>query len=145
MDMVAVTTCHVTLKAQKPLKSPYPASLVTLGDHIKKKRLDLNMTQLAVANFIRVDECTVTNWEKNHSQPRLYLLPKIIEYLGYIPFELQKETIGDKLIAYRKTKGLNQRKLAQLLGIDQTTIRDWERNKHRPSKKLLKTVSKIIS
>ncbi|MGA7721482.1 MAG: hypothetical protein WCA84_09930 [Ignavibacteriaceae bacterium] len=66
------------------------------------------MTQKAVADFCVVDECTVTNWKKNHSQHRLYLLPKIIEFLGYVPNELPKETFGDKLKAYRHKHGLSQ-------------------------------------
>jgi transcriptional regulator with XRE-family HTH domain len=143
-DMVALPMCQIQLKAQKPLNSAYPVSLITVGDHIRKKRLDLSLTQKAVAKLCGVDECTVTNWEKNHSQPRLYLLPKIIEYLGYLPFELANETIGNKIIAYRMEHGLSQRILAELLSVDETTIRDWENGKHKPSKKLLERISKIL-
>ncbi|MBI3585519.1 MAG: helix-turn-helix transcriptional regulator [Ignavibacteriales bacterium] len=39
------------------------------------------MTQLAVSQILGVDECTITNWEKNHSNPMLHLLPKVIEFL----------------------------------------------------------------
>ncbi len=102
MDMVALPMYHIKLKAQKLLNSAYPISLITIGDHIKKKRLDRSLTQKAVANICGVDECTVTNWEKNHSQPRLYLLPKIIEFLGYTPYEISNETFGDKILAHRK-------------------------------------------
>jgi hypothetical protein len=31
-----------------------------------------------------------------------HLLPKIIESLGYVPFDLKEETLGDRIIAYRK-------------------------------------------
>ena len=103
------------------------------------------MTQLALANIIGVDECTVTNWEKNHSQIRLYLLPKIIEFLGYVPFQLPKETISGQLMAYRKLHGLTQRNLAKLLSVDETTIRDWENGKHKPMKKLLNRISKLVN
>ena len=144
MDRGSLPKYQILLKAQKPPNSAYPVSLITIGDHIRKNRLDLNMTQLVVADFIGVDECTVTNWEKNHSQPRLYLLPKIIEFLGYLPFELPMETIGDKIITYRKEHGLSHRKLAKLLSVDQTTIRDWERNKHKPSKNLLERITKFL-
>jgi transcriptional regulator with XRE-family HTH domain len=132
------------LKAEKPLNSQYPISLNTIGDHIKRRRVDLNLSQKATADLLRVTECTVTNWEKNHSQPRLYLLPKVIRFLKYVPFGLPKENIGEKIIAYRNEHGLSQRKLAKLLSVDQTTIRDWERNKHKPSKKLLKRISEIL-
>jgi DNA-binding XRE family transcriptional regulator len=144
MDMVALPKYHIVLKAQKPLKKAYPISLITIGDHIKKKRLDMSLFQKNVAYQIGVTEEAVYNWENNRCNPKIYLLPKIIEFLGYVPFESPKETIGDKIKAYRKEHGLSQRKLAKLLSVDQTTIRDWESDKHQPSKKLLKRLSKIL-
>lgn len=72
------------------------------------------------------------------------MLPTIIELLGYVSFELANETIGDKIKAYRHEHGLSQRKLAESLFVDKTTIKDWECNKHKPNKKLLERISKII-
>ena len=57
----------------------------------------------------------------------------------------KKQTIGDKIIAYRKEKGLTQKKLAQILMVNKSTIRDWENNKHKPSKRLSKSICKIIA
>jgi len=104
----------------------------------------MSLFQKNVAYQIGVTEEAVYNWENNRCNPKIYLLPKIIEFLGYVPFESPKETIGDKIKAYRKEHGLSQRKLAKLLSVDQTTIRDWESDKHQPSKKLLKRLSKIL-
>jgi transcriptional regulator with XRE-family HTH domain len=87
---------------------------------------------LEISKGIGVEETKISNWENNRSKSKIYLLLKIIEFWGYIPFELLKETIGNKIIAFRKEHGLSQRKLAKLLSVDQTTIRNWERNKHRP-------------
>ena len=128
----------IVLTCTKPSKTPQ--ILNSIGDHLKKKRIEQNLTQLDLAKLIGVEEDTICNWENNHSQPRLFLLPKIIEFLRYVPFELPKETIGDKIIAYRKEHGLSQRKFAKLLSIDQTTVRNWENNKHKPDKKLLKKI-----
>ena len=97
-----------------------------------------------MARIIGVEETSVYNWENNRSKPKVYLLPKIIEFLGYIPFEVPSKTIGDRIKSYRKEHGLSQRKLARLLGVDQTTIRDWESGKHKPIKKLLKRISEIL-
>ena len=71
-------------------------------------------------------------------------MPKIIQFLGYVPFELSQETLSDKLMAYRKVHGLTQRTLAKLLSVDETTIRDWENGKHKPSKKLSERISMIF-
>ncbi len=99
---------------------------------------------MELAKRIGVEETTISNWENNRSKPKIYLLPKIIQFLGYTPFELTNETIGDKIIAYQKEHGLSQRKLAKLLSVDQTTIRDWESNVHKPSKKLLDRISEVL-
>jgi len=57
-----------TLTAQKPLERAYPKELVTLGDHIKKRRLDLGLFQKDVAVAIGVGTCTITNWEKDRTE-----------------------------------------------------------------------------
>lgn len=48
--------------------------------------------------------------------------PKIIEFLGRDPFEKETENLGDKIREYRRIHGLYQKKLAEQLGIDQTTV-----------------------
>lgn len=64
-----------------------------IGDHIRKKRLDLGLTQIEVAEIIGVKESTVWNWEHG-TEPELRHIPKIIEFLGYVPFECPEDTIG---------------------------------------------------
>ncbi|MEN6383817.1 MAG: helix-turn-helix transcriptional regulator [Phycisphaerales bacterium] len=68
----------------------YPSSrpLITLGDHILKKRLDLRLEQKQVAKIIGTDKCSIANWEHNRSEPRTRYLPKIIDFLGYTPKDL---------------------------------------------------------
>jgi hypothetical protein len=57
------------------------------------------MTQKAVAKLCGVDECKVTNWEKIHSQPRLYLLSKIIKLLGYVRNNPSSKTFDNKRLS----------------------------------------------
>ncbi len=143
--MVALPICQITLKASKPNEKPYPKELVTIGDHIKKKRLDLNLTQNDVAKQIGVKEESVYNWENNRSKPKVYLLPKIIKFLGYVPFKHTNLTFGDKIKSFRREYGLSQRKLAKLWSVDQTTIRDWENGKHFPNKNMRGRITREIS
>ena len=143
--MVALPICQITLNAQKPLKKPYPDSLVTIGDHIRQKRLDMNLLQSEVAKQIGVSEDTICYWENNRSNPKVHLIPKIIKFLGYVPFKTDGETIGERIKSYRIKSGLSQKKLSKIWGVDETTIRDWENEKHKPSNKLLKRISKMIS
>lgn len=138
--------CHLTLKAPKPLPSDYPLQTETLGDHIKKKRLDLKIFQKDVAKKIGIVESTIWLWENNRVEPSISFIPKIIDFLGYIPFETEQSCLGKKIITFRRIHGLSQKKLAALIGIDSTTIGSWERCENKPTKQLLdKLISFITS
>jgi DNA-binding XRE family transcriptional regulator len=78
----ALPFCHVTLKGQKPLPRAYPRALCTLGDHLRKRRLDLGLLQRGVAERLGADPCSVTNWELNRTKPALWFLPAIVRFLG---------------------------------------------------------------
>jgi DNA-binding XRE family transcriptional regulator len=53
---------RVTLKAPRTLGFP----LVTVGDHIKKRRLELGLFRRDAAKRLGVCETTVKNWEKGY-------------------------------------------------------------------------------
>ena len=137
--------CKIELKAPKPLPSPnYPKTLETLGDHIRKKRLDLGLLQKDVAKIIGTTESTIWNWENNYATPSLFYIPKIIKFLGYVPFDTSNKTLSDKILIYRKLLGMNQREFARLIGIDPSTLGHWERGKTKPTPyKLAKFVANI--
>jgi DNA-binding XRE family transcriptional regulator len=54
-----------SLHVSRPVKLPpgYPVELRSIGDHIRKRRLDLGLLQIEVAAQIGVTENTVLNWE----------------------------------------------------------------------------------
>jgi transcriptional regulator with XRE-family HTH domain len=79
--------CYVTLRGHKPPPSGYPRSLETIGDHIRKRRLDLKLTQKALAERLDVNKDTIRFWENSQAKPSLAKILKIIEFLGYDPFE----------------------------------------------------------
>lgn len=89
--------CQVILKAQKPPKDWYSKSfyrqqMSTVWAIIKQKRLELGMTQSALAKRLNVGLENVANWEHNRMLPDVRHLPKIIEFLGYNPMETGKTT-----------------------------------------------------
>jgi transcriptional regulator with XRE-family HTH domain len=77
----------VTLTSKKPQSATYPKSLKTIGDHLRKRRIDLRLYQKDVAKAIGVDTLTICNWENNLTSPRLYLLPKINSFPGTIRYK----------------------------------------------------------
>jgi transcriptional regulator with XRE-family HTH domain len=126
--------CKLTLKAKKPDFKPYPKQLKTIGDHLKKRRLDLNLPQKEVAKRLQATICTYRNWEKNRSNPSLPFIPRIIKFLGYVPYETSGQDFGKQIAAKRRLLGLRQKDLACLMGVDPCTIRSWEKGRHKPNK-----------
>jgi hypothetical protein len=49
--------CHVTLRRWKP-RHGYPDTSATLGEHLKKRRLDRGLRQRDVAEFLGVSKQT---------------------------------------------------------------------------------------
>ncbi len=132
----AVPFCHSTLRAMKCPHPRYPKELRTIGDYLRKRRLDLKLTQIEVAQRIGASEWTIINWELNRTTPMLHFVPKIIEFLGYNPHETKIESLGARIKSARMLLGLDQRKLSRVLGVDPTTVLRWEQGKGMPSKKL---------
>ena len=77
--------CHAHLKGPRPLSRSYPQVIATIGDHLRKRRLDLGLLQREVAEQLGVDKSTVTNWELNRTTPTLRFSPRIIGLLGFDP------------------------------------------------------------
>ncbi len=123
----------MTLKASRPLPTVYPQALNTIGDHIRKKRLDLGLLQKEVAQQLGVDSNSVTNWEKGRTSPRLQLMPRIIEFLEYTPFQVKTGSLGERIVALRRVLGIRQEDLAGQLGVDPSTLARWEQGKGQPS------------
>ncbi len=134
---VALPFCHITLKTQKPLPIVYPRTLKTLGNHLRKRRLDLNLLQKDVAQRLGVCDPSVYNWENNITKPAIKYIPKIIEFLGYVPFDTSTLSVGERIVVYRRLLGLSQKELASRLGIDPCTLSKWERDKLKLSEGFL--------
>ena len=83
--MAALPFCHVTLRAAKPLAHGYPRVLETLGDHLRRRRLDLGLRQRDVAEQLAVAIATLKNWERNRATPTGRLTARVLAFLGYSP------------------------------------------------------------
>jgi len=104
----------------------------TVGDHLRKRRLDLGVTQRQVAAQIGANVTSVRNWEGNATAPALWFMPGIIRFLGY-RLHTPAKTFGEQLKARRRERGISQEKLADFLRVDEGTVRRWERGRSRPT------------
>ena len=79
----ALPFCVFTLNAPIPPDPAYPAELVTVGNQLRRRRLELRLLQREVAAEIGVHASSVYNWESGRTEPQLRHLPAIIRFLAY--------------------------------------------------------------
>ncbi|HUQ15979.1 MAG TPA: helix-turn-helix transcriptional regulator [Gemmatimonadales bacterium] len=140
----ALPFCHAHLKAPRPLPCAYPQALVTIGDHLRKHRLDLGLLQREVAEWLGVTESTVTNWELNRTEAELRFLPRIIALLGFDP-RPAGVTLGEQLLVCRTARGLSREAAARILGVDPGTLWKWESDQRTPGRAFLAKIRAFLT
>lgn len=94
--------------------------------------MDLGLLQREVAAQLGVDKFTVLNWERGKTHPDFRYYPSIIDFIGYNPLP-EGATFQERLKAARQARGLSWKKLAEELGVWESTVRDWEYGVHSPT------------
>ena len=122
-----VATLRFTI--EKPTYKDYPTELTTLGDHLRKVRLDKGMSQPEVAKTLEVTTDTVTNWELNRNVPTAKFAKRILEFMEYVPNEWRDAPFHKRLFYSRMITGKTQRQVASEIGLDLSTIQFAERSK----------------
>ncbi len=116
---------------------------MTIGEHVRKRRMDLGLFQREVAARIGVTEATVWGWEHGR-EPELRSMPKIIEFLGYVPFECPDDPLG-KLRYFKRVNGLSFKRLGVLMGKDHEQLEDWFKEKYKPCKRNIESIVQFLS
>lgn len=132
----------VTKASARPQNPKYPSELVTLGDHLRARRLELGLEQKDVANIIGVDSCSVNKWELNHYPPSVRHYPKIFSFLGYCLIE-PSQTEGERLRLFRTHLGLSTKEIVKLLGVDPSSVQSWGNGKRVPSNRSREKMGKL--
>ena len=122
--------CHLTLTASVPPPRGHPRELLTLGDHLRKIRLERGLFQDQVARELGVSVQTLLNWERNHTRVQTRFMPRVVAFLGYDPRQ-ESGQLGDRIRARREGLGLSQVALAARLGLNASTVVAWERGRIR--------------
>ena len=121
----------LVFQALWPKPPEYPAELLTLGNHIRARRLDYGLNQKEAAKRIGVNPWTILNWEKGHREPHVRAYPGIMNFLGYCPVQYPK-SVGERIRLHRMHRGLTLLSLANILGVDEGTVGNWERSARLP-------------
>jgi transcriptional regulator with XRE-family HTH domain len=117
---------RVRLTARKP--KDFSDDPKTLGEHIRKRRIERGLTLKQAAAHLGVTDYTVINWEYDRTDPPITCVPAFISFLGYDPYP-EPTTVGERLLAKRREKGWTIKRAARAAGIDPGTWRDWEAGK----------------
>ena len=140
----ALPFCHVTLKGQKPLPHGYPAQPKTLGDQLRKKRMDLGLSQRALASQLGVSRTSIENWEGNEVKPARWMMTRIKEFLG-LQISQTPASFAERLTTYRRGLGVSQEALARMIGVHKTTVVRWETGRRHPSKARLQKIGALLT
>lgn len=103
---------------------------MTLGEHLKRRRLDRELRQRDVAEMLGVSQATYENWELDQREPEVRCWPGLIGFLGYDPSP-EPRTLGERVKAKRRREGLTLREVAGRLGVDLGTVEAWEKDEVR--------------
>jgi DNA-binding XRE family transcriptional regulator len=131
------------LKGQKPRPPGYPDRPETLGDHLRKRRLDLGISQRELAERIGVSKWCVENWERNRVQPSRTLARELRGFLG-IEVPAHPTPLAGRLMELRRSRNLTHAQVAGLLGVHRRTVIRWEMGKANPTPSLLNRVEMIL-
>ena len=82
-----LTICTLELTATWQSSRGYPSLPSRYGEHLRKGRLDLNLTQKELALILEVYESTIDKWEREGVIPQENNQVKIKEFLGYDPMK----------------------------------------------------------
>ena len=132
----------VTLETPIPPDPRYPRTPKTIGDHIRTRRLDSNLSQKQAAKLLNIHYETIKYWELNKGNPRPEHYPAILSFLGYDPLPTPTN-FAEKIKQYRLKNGLSQETFALQLSIQRTTVQDWELGKRLPRKRLRKRLKQL--
>ena len=95
---------------------------------------------------IGVNPWTILNWDKGNPEPHIRTYPNIMNFLGYCPIQYP-QSIGERIRLHRIHRGLSIVELAHILGVDESTVGNWERNlkyPYRRSEALIQKIYKLL-
>ncbi len=143
---------QITKEIPKNVYKPsYPVKINSLGDLIRKTRMDLGLQIKELAMILNVEEDTIINWEYRRKQPRTAHLKSVVKFLkdqvnGSMPekqfwelcfknnplYPKEQNSFGEKLRATRMQSFLTIPGLAVELGVNPTSVAKWERMGAKP-------------
>jgi DNA-binding XRE family transcriptional regulator len=128
----------------KPRPKKYPFNPRTLGEHLMKRRMDLEITRLEASRILGISEDTIYLWETGTHLPYINYFARITAFLGYSLWSFDTTTLSGKIQDYRHTHGLTAEQFGRLVGVLGTAVRAWELGTFKPNKKIVLKLNKVL-
>ena len=109
----------------------YPDAPKTLGEHLRKSRLDLGETQEQAASRFGVTFTSYNGWEADRIAPKVCQWPEMVRFLGYDPSS-KPVRFGEAVTYLRQSLGLDKQQFAAVLKVDVRSILNWEKHRTVP-------------
>ena len=122
VPFLAMGPVRLTFRLPKP-KRPTP---ITIGDHVRARRLDLGFTLAEAGEAMGICWNAIMRWEGGSRVPGVTTLPAVIHFLGYDP-RPEPRAFAEWLRWLRGTLGLHQPEMAVALGVATGSLHAWEK------------------
>ncbi len=97
----------------------------TVGQHIRARRVHLQLTRREAAARLGACSNSVLNWEKDQQLPEVRFWPGVIQFLGYDPTPASATTC-EKIEQQRRQLGWTYAQTARFIGVDVHTLLRWK-------------------
>lgn len=143
MDRVALPFYEWRLAGPRP-KPGFPLELRHLGDHIRRRRIELGLTRKAAAKSLGTNAWSLKAWEEvPKASIRERFVPTIVRFLGYSPLPAPV-SFGELVRQERLLRGWSRPRLAREAGVDVATIRRIEFDFPRLANKCVNAVIRTL-
>jgi DNA-binding XRE family transcriptional regulator len=106
-----------------------------LGRPSQEETVGLAVAPEGSGQQLEVDPMSISYWETNWYSPSLRVIPKIVKFLGYLPYDISSMNLAERIVTMRRCIGLSREELAERLGVDESSLRHWEHRRRRPLKR----------
>ena len=130
---------------------------IHIGQKMKHIRKMSGISQKDMAIKLGIAQSSYSNYENENREPPFSLICLFCEKFGIsvdsiINSEIQtlkndvdeKETFPDRLKKFRIAKGLTQNQIADVLGVSQNAVYNWENGRREPSLGAIKQIAEIL-
>lgn len=125
---------------------------MTSGEKLKALRQEKGWRQRELAFACCVGQDTISNWESGKSQMSENAMRRIgklfdVSWDYFLPTGKDRKIIGngEKIRMARQKAGLSVVALGEMIGVDPTSVGNWERGKYKCSEENVKKIASVLN